>query len=58
MLSEEQGIKAIIALQAVGGVKEPEEKAKSAWNSFGEQEKIATESAHKVMCGGFSKEKS
>ena len=53
MLSEEQGIKAIIALQALAGIEEPEERAKISWQNFSEQDKISTQSAHRIVCGGF-----
>lgn len=53
MLSEKQGIKAIIALQAVAGIVESEEQAKEGWNGFSDYEKANTEAAHIVMCGGF-----
>jgi len=56
MLSEEQGIKAIIALQAVAGITETEEKAKKGWDSFSESGKKQTELAHKIVCGGFPEE--
>ncbi len=53
MLSEEQGIKAIIELQAVAGIVESEKQAKAGWNGFSDYEKENTEAAHKVVCGGF-----
>jgi hypothetical protein len=53
MLDDKQGTKAIIELQALAGIKESEERAKEAWNSFSESEKLQTEYAHKAMCGGF-----
>lgn len=53
MLTEEQGIKAIIDLQKLAGIDEPEERAKKAWDSFSELDKKQTENAHKIFCGGF-----
>jgi hypothetical protein len=53
MLDEEQGIKAIIALQAVGGDQETEEQAKEGWNRMSDTEKVSTEIAHRMVCGGF-----
>lgn len=53
MLTEEQGIKAIIALQDTVGIVEPEARAKKEWGRFSENQKKTTESAHKVICGGF-----
>ncbi len=55
MLSEEQGVKAVIALQAKAGVVESEEQAKAGWNKLSDDDKIATEMAHKAVCGGFKK---
>jgi len=53
MLSEEQGVKAIIALQACVGVTESEEKAKAGWERMTDSERRSTEAAHKAVCGGF-----
>ena len=53
MLTEEQGIKAIIELQKAGGVTESEEDAKKGWNAMSDSDKRSTEDAHKVFCGGF-----
>jgi len=54
MLTEEQGVKAIIALQIMVGIKESEEKARNSWNTvFSEFDKEQTETAHKNLCGGF-----
>ena len=52
MLTEEQGVKAIIALQAIAGITEPEERAKAEWGSMSDYGKEQTEMAHKVTCGG------
>ncbi len=46
MLSDEEGIKAIIMLQSVVGIEEPEERAQKAWASFTDQEKEQTISAY------------
>lgn len=56
MLTEEQGIKAIIALQAKADIVESEEQAKAGWNSMSDGNKVATELAHKAVCGGFKDE--
>ena len=57
MLSEDKGIKAIIALQEMVGIEETEEKARNSWNNvFGTFEKEQTELAHKHLCGGFKDE--
>jgi len=53
MLSEEKGIKAIIALQGEVGIVESEEDAKIGWNNMSKSEKLQTEAAHKMVCGGF-----
>jgi len=56
MLSEDQGVKAIIALQKMAGIDEPEEKARTNWNNLKDWEKKSTESAHSLFCGGFPEE--
>lgn len=56
MLTEEQGIKAIIDLQAFADITESEEKAKQGWNKMDDSTKEQTEMMHKMMCGGFSEE--
>lgn len=56
MLTEEQGIKAIIALQKIAGITESEEHAKRGWSKLDDYAKEQTEIAHKIMCGGFPKE--
>lgn len=53
MLTEEQGVKAIIELQAFADIEEPEERARANWRTFSPNEKESTERAHKVCCGGF-----
>ncbi len=53
MLTEDQGTKAIIALQAFADIEESEEHARANWRSFSDNEKKSTESAHKAICGGF-----
>jgi len=53
MLTEELGIKAIIALQATAGVVETDVQAKAGWNAMSDSEKENTEAAHRVVCGGF-----
>ncbi len=54
MLTEEQGVQAIIALQKASGKTETEEEAKISWGVFSTQEKEITEHAHLVVCGGFT----
>ncbi len=56
MLTEEQGIKAVMELQALGGIEWTEEQAKAGWNGMAEWEKGQTEAAHKTVCGGFKEE--
>lgn len=53
MLDEEQGIKAIIALQTMVGITETEDQAKKGWNIMSDFDKKQTEAAHKVLLGGF-----
>lgn len=55
MLSDEQGIQAIIELQASVGVEESKENAKAGWGRMSINEKINTAAAHEVVCGGFDK---
>ena len=57
MLTREQGIKAIIALQAAGGVTESEEEAAKGWDKMSERSRKTTEEAHAAVCGGFGEEK-
>lgn len=52
MLDEEEGIKAIIALQAMAGVQESEEKARKGWNSMNDIAKQSTEDAYNMFCKG------
>jgi hypothetical protein len=52
MLTEEEGIKAIIALQAVVGITETEEQARKGWNSMANWEKQSTEDAYNMVCKG------
>ncbi len=50
MLSDEEGIKAIIKLQTIAGIEEPEERARKAWESFTDAEKEQTEVVYDMMC--------
>ncbi len=50
MLTEEEGIKAIVKLQAVTGIEEPEERARKAWEHFTDKEKEQTETVYNLMC--------
>ncbi len=56
MLTDEQGIQAIIALQKMGGVDETKEQAAKGWMAMSEKDRINTEFAHKAVCGGFPEE--
>ena len=56
MLSDEQGAQAIIALQAMAGITETEEKARNSWNKFTDFQKDQTRLAHIHTCGGFKDE--
>jgi hypothetical protein len=49
MMTEEQGVKAIIALQKFVGVDESEEKERANWRNFKNWEKISTEFAYNVV---------
>lgn len=49
MLSEDEGIKAIIALQAIAGIVETEEQAKTEWNNMSDVEKRKTERYHQMI---------
>ena len=56
MIEEQEGIKAIIALQKIAGIDEPEEKARKNWRSFSERNKETTMAAYQVLFGGGDKE--
>ena len=45
MLTNEEGAKAIIALQNIAGIEESEEKALKGWQNMANWEKESTESA-------------
>lgn len=47
----EQGVKAIVALQAYVGEKEPEDVARVAWERFSDAEKQKTAKAYEVIFG-------
>ncbi len=53
VLTEEFGVKAIIALQTYAGNRETEEQARAGWQSLSIASKQSTEQAHKIVCGGF-----
>jgi hypothetical protein len=53
VLTEEFGVKAIIALQAAGGIEESEKQARAGWRSISTNSKQSTEMAHGIVCGGF-----
>ena len=56
MLTEDQGVRAIIALLEKVGNEESEERARANWRTFTKYEKENTEAAHRVLCGGFESE--
>jgi len=49
MLTEEEGIKAIIHLQKIAGIEEAEERARKAWNTFTDEEKEQTNIAYNML---------
>lgn len=49
-LDREEGIKAIIDLQAVGGITETREAAEVGWDSMSLNDRKTTMEAHKVVC--------
>ncbi len=55
MLTDEQGAQAIIALQDTMDIEESLEDAKVGWDAMSEADKLNTEHAHEIMCGGFAK---
>lgn len=54
MLTEEQGIKAIQALQKVMGIDEPYDTAKRNWRTMSVRDKENTAKMHTMVCGGFA----
>ena len=50
----EAGIKAVIDLQAAGGIDETREEAEAGWDAMSSDEKENTMAAHQVVCGGSS----
>lgn len=50
-ITEEHGIKCIIALQSMGGVVETEEQAKAGWASMSESDRKTTVDVHQRMFG-------
>jgi len=50
--TEDQGVEAIIALQKMGGIVEPEERARKNWNLFSEYDKRNTMNWYDWMCKG------
>jgi hypothetical protein len=55
MLTEDQGIQAIIALQKMNGITETAEKARRNWNNFADWEKKSTEEAYVTFFGRSDK---
>ena len=50
MLTNEEGIKAIIKLQAIANIEEPEERARKVWENFTDEEKEQTEAIYNILC--------
>jgi hypothetical protein len=50
MDTEQEGIKAIIALQAMAGIVESEEDAKAGWANMSKYEQDITLSAYRMFC--------
>lgn len=48
--TEEQGIQAIIDLQALAGKVGSKEQATKGWNSMSKYDKLNTTAAHKLFC--------
>ncbi len=48
----QDGIQAIIDLQALAGVEESKEKAEAGWDAMSLEQQEQTILAHKMMCGG------
>ena len=55
MFNEEEGTKAIIALQGFANVEESKAKAKAGWNSMSDSEKETTEKAYNAVFGSKNK---
>ncbi len=49
MNEEEEGIRAIVFLQSLVGIVEPEEKARKSWKSFADWEKESTLRTYRLM---------
>ena len=47
--SEDEGVKAIIYMQFLAGITEPEERARENWRKFSDYEKRNTMAAQAVM---------
>jgi len=50
---EERGIKAIMALQAAGGIVETPEEAEAGWNALSESQRKQTIQAADAVCPGW-----
>lgn len=48
---EDRGVEAIIALQAMAGITEPEERARRSWRRFSPRERIVTMNTYLVLKG-------
>jgi len=57
-LTEEEGIKAIVKLQAVGGIEESEERARIGWSRMGEADRAQTMAMYRLVMGFEDMEKS
>jgi len=49
MKEQDEGVKAIIFLQGLAGIKEPEERAIRNWNNFTDREKEQTLAAYRQL---------
>jgi hypothetical protein len=49
MATEAEGIKAIIALQAMAGITETEDQARAGWASMSEHERTTTMEVHQLL---------
>lgn len=49
---EKEGIQAIVFLQSLAGIDEPEEKARRSWKGFADWEKQATLNTYRLMNRG------
>lgn len=50
MYSRDEGIQAIIELQALAGIAESPEKAGLGWDGMSPTQRLTTENVHRVVC--------